>query len=347
MRDVQKTTLRDITKSVRIYYDPNPLSSDSVVSEDRDILVSYEKFSVTQGNACVSPWIMRLELDKMEMAARQVIDMPLIQARIENNKVLRVFGCVHSDTNSPGKIILRITFGGDVVKNVLSLRFIEDKLLDTVLTGVEGIGRVFLRELNDELIYDPNVGGYVPTKQYVLDAEGTNLLDLSTIPGIDPFRSFSNDIHEVMNIFGIEAARVSLYEEFKEAFSSEYIHYNHMITLVDTMTYLGRIMEANRFGMSKGDNGVLAKSSFEETSKILFNAALSADYDNMKGVSANIMFGQKPPCGTGFVDILIDETKLPDGGEEDVSVFEADLVAANLRIDEEDAVKREEIEMAW
>jgi hypothetical protein len=59
------------------------------------------------------------------------------------------------------------------------------------------------------------------------------------------------------------------------------------------------------------------------------------------------MFGQKPPCGTGFVDILIDETKLPEGGEEDLSVFEADLVAANLRIDEEDAVNRDEIEMAW
>jgi hypothetical protein len=36
----------------------------------------------------------------------------------------------------------------------------------------------------------------------------------------------------------------------------------------------------------------------------------------MKGVSANIMFGQKPPCGTGFVDILLDETRLPEGTDE-------------------------------
>jgi DNA-directed RNA polymerase beta' subunit len=64
------------------------------------------------------------------------------------------------------------------------------------------------------------------------------------------------------------------------------------------------------------DNGVLAKSSFEETSKILFNAAVSAEFDPMKGVSANIMFGQKPPCGTGFVDILLDETRLPEGTDE-------------------------------
>jgi DNA-directed RNA polymerase II subunit RPB1 len=337
LRDIQKTTLRDITKSVRIYYDPNPLSTDTVVQEDRDILESYQKFSTTQGLTCASPWIMRLELDKLQIAARHVIDMTLIQSKIENNKVLRVFKCVHSDTNSPDKIVLRIVFTEDIVKNALSLRFIEDKLLDTVLTGVDGIGRVYLREVNDELIYDDKLGGYMPTKQYVLDAEGSNLLDLSTIPGVDPYRSFSNDIHEVMNVFGIETARVCLYEELSEVFKSggETVNYHHMITLVDTMTYLGRIMEANRFGMSKGENGVLAKSSFEETSKILFNAALSAEFDNMNGVSANIMFGQKPPCGTGFVDILVDETKLPEGTEDD-SVFGADLDAANARIEEEE-----------
>jgi DNA-directed RNA polymerase II subunit RPB1 len=338
LKDIQTTTLRDITKSVRIYYDPNPLSTNSAVQEDRDILQTYEKFSVTQANTCLSPWIMRLELDTMEMAARQIIDMTLIQTKIENNKVLRVFSCVHTDTNTPDKMVLRIVFGNDTAKNALSLRFIEEKLLDTVLTGVEGIGRVYIREVNDELIYDEKVGGYTPQKQYVLDAEGTNLLDLSTIPGVDPLRSFSNDIHEVLDVFGIETVRIALYEEFSDVFKSggETVNYHHMITLVDTMTYLGRIMEANRFGMNKGENGVLAKSSFEETSKILFNAALSADFDNMKGVSANIMFGQTPPCGTGLVDILVDETKLPDGTEEDLSVFEADLAAANARVDAEE-----------
>jgi DNA-directed RNA polymerase II subunit RPB1 len=251
-------------------------------------------------------------------------------------------------------MVLRIVFGSDMVKNVLSLRFIEDKLLDTVLRGVEGIGRVYIREISNELIYDEKIGGYTPQKQFILDTEGTNLLDLATVPGVDPLRNWSNDIHEILDVFGIEAVRVALYEEFKEVFEAEPVNYHHMITLVDTMTYLGRIMEANRFGMNKGENGVLAKSSFEETSKILFNAALSSDFDNMKGVSANIMFGQKPPCGTGFVDILIDETKLPEGTEENISVFEADLAAANARVDAEErkdaeqgGVQMSDIDMAW
>jgi hypothetical protein len=88
------------------------------------------------------------------------------------------------------------------------------------------------------------------------------------------------------------------------------------------MTFSGRIVPVNRFGMSKNETGVLAKSSFEETSKIMFNAATWAEKDSMRGVSANIMFGQKPPCGTGFVDILIDETRLPEGVEEEMPVEE-------------------------
>jgi len=354
MKEIQKTTLRDITKSVRIYYDPNPLSSDTAVQEDREILRSYEKFSVTQGNVCVSPWILRLELDTMEMAARNVIDMTLIQTKLENNKVLRVFECVHSDTNTPDKMIMRITFAPDVVKNALSLRFIEEKLLDTTLTGIDGIGRAYVREVNQELLYDEKIGGYAAVKQYVLDVEGTNLLDIATVPNTDPLRSLSNDIHEIVDVFGIEAARVALFREFMEVFNSEYVNYHHLITLIDTMTYPGFVLSVSRSGMNKNENGVLAKSTFEETSKVLFNAAISADFDNMRGVSANIMFGQKPPCGTGFVDILVDETKLPEGTEEDLSSFDADLAAANQHVEQEELkedaqgeCRMEDIMMAW
>lgn len=354
-REIQKTTLRDITKSLRIYYDPNPLSTSTAVQEDRAILQAYERFSVTQPGNCMSPWIMRIELDPLEMASHNNIDMPMIAAKIQDNKILRIYDCVFSDINTPDKLVLRVTFTSDVVKNALSLRFIEDKLLDTVIAGVEGVGRVYPREVQTEVMFDEKTGGYTKMKQQLLDVEGTNLLDLAMVPGTDPYRSFSNDMHEILEIFGIEAARICMYEEFMEAFSSEYINYHHMITLIDAMTFHGYIIPASRSGMGKNtDIGVLAKSSFEETSKILFNAAISADFDNMKGVSANIMFGQKPPCGTGFVDILIDETKLPEGTEEDLSVFETDLASANAKVEAEEkkdeeagAVTLEKIAMDW
>jgi DNA-directed RNA polymerase II subunit RPB1 len=194
------------------------------------------------------------------------------------------------------------------------------------------------------------VGGFVPlSPQYVLDVEGTNLLDLATFQHVDPLRSFSNDVHEIMDVFGVETARLAMYEEFMEVFSAEYVNYHHMITLIDTMTYPGYILSADRFGMSKSDSGVLARSSFEETSKVLFNAAMSGEFDSMKGVSANIMFGQRPPCGTGLVDILVDETKLPEGLMEEPSVFAEDVKALNTKLaDEGDLVCRmDDILMDW
>ena len=61
---------------------------------------------------------------------------------------------------------------------------------------------------------------------------------------------------------------------------------------------------------------------------------MGAEYDTMRGVSANIMFGQKPPCGTGFVDILVDESKLPEGPEGAEGADTGDLDAANKALEE-------------
>jgi hypothetical protein len=69
----------------------------------------------------------------------------------------------------------------------------------------------------------------------------------------------------------------------------------------------------------------------------------------MRGVSANIMFGQKPPCGTGFVDILIDETRLPDGLEDMGDEQQELLEQVNKRLDTipETECRMEDILMEW
>jgi DNA-directed RNA polymerase beta' subunit len=80
----------------------------------------------------------------------------------------------------------------------------------------------------------------------------------------------------------------------------------------------------------------------------MFDAAVWGDRDPMKGVSANIMFGQKPPCGTGFVDILVDETRLPEGPEQDVK--DDTLEKVNERLDKLEAVPGvtlEAVRMDW
>jgi len=347
MKEIQKTTLRDITKSVRIYYDPQP---STAIEDDREILEIYQLFSLSPENkdGCRSPWIMRLELNDIEQDARGIRDLTEIQTKLQRNTGLKLVECLHSDSSGE-KLIMRLGFAPETVKNPIQLRYLEDKVLDTVLTGVDGIGRVHLRAVKGELVWNEDVSGYLSTEQYVLDVEGTNLYDLLTFPGVDPTRTFSNDIHEVREVFGIEAARMALYEEINEVFSAEKVNYHHLAVLVDTMTFTGRIVPVSRFGMKKNETGVLAKSSFETTSKVMFDAAVWGERDPMNGVSANIMFGQKPPCGTGFVDILVDETRLPEGPSEVLDEEAEALERANDKVlgKEAGVCRMEDILMDW
>jgi len=344
MKEIQRTTLRDITKSIRIYYDPP--TNGTVVEEDMDILALYQEFTVSEGETCESPWIMRIELNDAEQAARNILDLTEVVTKLKNEKSLKIVNCIHSD-NSAKKLILRLSFDANVVKNPTMLRFLEDKVLDTVLTGVHGVGGVHLRKVKNELVYDEKVAGYAQKEQYVLDVDGTNLYQLMVFPGVDGTRTFSNDIHEINDVFGIEAARLAIFEECSEVFVQEKVNYHHLSVLVDSMTFSGRIVAVNRFGMNKNETGVLARSSFEETSKNMFNAAMGAEFDTMRGVSANIMFGQKPPCGTGFVDILVDESRLPDGLDEEPEDKTLEEVNQRLASLPESECRLEDILMDW
>ena len=289
---------------------------------------------------------MRLELNDAEQAARNILDLTEVVTKLKNEKSLKIINCIHSD-NSAKKLILRISFDANVVKNPTMLRFLEDKVLDTVLTGVHGVGGVHLRTVKNELVYNEKVAGYSQENQYVLDVDGTNLYELMVFPGVDGTRTFSNDIHEINDVFGIEAARLAIFEECSEVFVQEKVNYHHLSVLVDSMTFSGRIVAVNRFGMNKNETGVLARSSFEETSKNMFNAAMGAEFDTMRGVSANIMFGQKPPCGTGFVDILVDESRLPDGLDEEPEDKTLEEVNQKLASLPESECRLEDILMEW
>ena len=72
----------------------------------------------------------------------------------------------------------------------------------------------------------------------MLDTTGSNLLDTLAIDFIDYTRTISNDIKEVFDILGIEAARQMIYNELTEVmeFSDVYINYHHSSLLCDRMT---------------------------------------------------------------------------------------------------------------
>ena len=76
-------------------------------------------------------------------------------------------------------------------------------------------------------------------------------------------------------------------------------------------------MQIERHGLNRNPEiGPIAKASFEEVMTILTQAAVFAEKDNMKGVSANILAGQFCKSGTNCFEILIDEEKMLEPMEE-------------------------------
>ena len=81
----------------------------------------------------------------------------------------------------------------------------------------------------------------------------------------------------------------------------------HISLLVDRMVATGTLLSVNMLGMDGYQNGPLTKASFERISKELLTAGVNGDIENITGLASNIIVGQAPPCGTGIVNVSIDE----------------------------------------
>jgi DNA-directed RNA polymerase II subunit RPB1 len=88
------------------------------------------------------------------------------------------------------------------------------------------------------------------------------------------------------------------------------------------MTYTGRMVPLNRYGMRKDSPHVLSRASNEKTMEQFIEAAVFEEEDPLVSVSAMVGTGRAFAGGTGMVDLVMDtgadETDLVffDGGED-------------------------------
>jgi DNA-directed RNA polymerase beta' subunit len=162
------------------------------------------------------------------------------------------------------------------------------------------------------LIFDEDTGNSIDTKEYIIYTSGINMEKLKYMKGINMARTSCNDIHTIYRLYGIEAARQILLNEFLTTFSAggSKINHNHMSVLIDMMTHNGLITSIDRHGLSKVDSDPLAKASFEKTMDHFINASIFNEKDSMKSVSSRVMLGKVINGGTGAFDILLDTNKL-------------------------------------
>ena len=308
-QDLQLTTIDDILLQCRVY--ASPTGKHAVLPEDEAWVDDYIKFMRALGRkepTTSAPLVIRLVFNDAEMEARG-LTMEEVETRLRG--LDKVTDVLSTDSNAD-KLVALIRVDASAVAD---RRQIVEELKATVVHGLAGMTRVFLEENKVEMVFDTRAGAWQAKPHYYLVTEGYNLPGVLGVPGVDATRTISNYILEVYSVYGIEAARQLLLRELQAVFAGAGLKVNprHFSLLADRMCRTGVILPVSHNGMDKdGDIGPLSKASFEQTDKVLAKAAINGTLDPVSGISSNIILGQRAPCGTGIVNLLIDEQRLPE-----------------------------------
>lgn len=191
---------------------------------------------------------------------------------------------------------VHVTLGDPNYKNLQ--KAVED-LKKMKVKGIDGIVRLVIRK-------DEKEGGYI------LYSEGSNLREILEVNGVDRARVVTNDILQIQEVLGIEAARVAIMREADATMRGQGLHvdYRHLMLVADVMSADGEVKAIGRQGVSGQKSSILARAAFEITVDHLLTAGMIGEVDPLNGVAENIIVGQPVNLGTGAVRLAMDGPKL-------------------------------------
>ncbi|MBX4195980.1 hypothetical protein KW805_00115 [Candidatus Pacearchaeota archaeon] len=172
---------------------------------------------------------------------------------------------------------------------------LKEKLKDTIISGIKGVSQVVVA----------NRG-----KDFVILTAGSNLKEILEVKGVDRTKITSNDIHDVSNVLGIEAARQTIINEIHHVIDSQGLDINdrHLKLVADAMTSSGVVKGVTRMGIISDKASILARATFETPDKQFINATIQGARDELNSVIENILLNQPIPVGTGLPGLLVKVT---------------------------------------
>ena len=168
----------------------------------------------------------------------------------------------------------------------------KEKIKEITGKGVKGIKQVLPVRREDE---------------FVIITAGSNLADVLQLEEVDAYRTTTNNIFEIEQVLGIEAARQSIVNEIFKVIESQGLNVDvrHIMLVADTMCVSGTLKGITRYGVVSDKSSVLARASFETPIKHIINAALVGEVDNLDSVVENVMINQQVPIGTGLPSLAV------------------------------------------
>ncbi len=172
----------------------------------------------------------------------------------------------------------------------------KEKIKNINIKGIKGVSQVMPVRREEE---------------FVIITAGSNLADVLQLEEADAYRTTTNNIFEIEQVLGIEAARQAIINEIFKVIESQGLNVDvrHIMLVADTMCVSGTLKGITRYGVVSDKSSVLARASFETPIKHIINAALVGEVDNLNSVIENVMINQHIPIGTGLPSLTVKPQK--------------------------------------
>lgn len=189
-----------------------------------------------------------------------------------------------------------LIISGTATSGLKDLMAFKELALSSIVYGIKGISEITILKENEE---------------YIILTQGVALKQVLNIEEIDSTRIYSNDIHAIYDLFGIEAARNVIINELMEVVRGQGLSVNerHVLLIADVMTYSGEPKGMTRYGIVADKANVLTKASFETPLKHLSKGALLNERNRLSSITENVMTNQQVYVGTGLAKISVKENK--------------------------------------
>jgi DNA-directed RNA polymerase II subunit RPB1 len=206
---LQVVGMRAVISRTQIIYDPDPVST--VVEEDKEFVeIYYEMPEDEIDTSKLSPWLLRIELNR-EMMADKELTMKQVADCIgeEYGSDLNV---IYNDDYADklvlririmneGTLLLRTEYFGNAEEDIAPLKRVQASIHHMKLRGVTGLTRVCMNDVQEnEWDEDDGVVRNIEKQEWIIFAEGTNLGAVLSTPGVDATRTISNCPVEVSQV---------------------------------------------------------------------------------------------------------------------------------------------------
>lgn len=243
----------------------------------------------TEERTEISPWVVAITLNAKAMFSKKVYTSTIVDILTNFCKSSDVgISCTHDNAK---ELIVYLRANTHTTENYNTMTHIIQELPKIWVCGQQQIIDTFVEAKQDT---------------FNIYTSGGRLEDILVLPFVNPTKTYTDNIFNTFDVLGMEATRELLFLEIQKLLEENGVSINkrHVELLVDTITHRTILLSMDRHGIKKSEASVLSSCSFEETVDQLARASIFSQYDDLVGVTPDIILGQLGKFGTSTSELV-------------------------------------------